>query len=149
MARTSDARVAGSRGGKLSDRFRTARKRLLPGASGVDLHSLRRCYATMLEAAMNAGSRRINPAIIASLKGRTRRSRVNVTGCPRMGHRLVYRPLHAANESEGYGRGFRFMPDVTAPGVAKMASPLRALTRWPAPLRSFSIRHQQLLRGVQ
>ena len=34
-----------------------------------------------------------------------------------MGH------LNAANESEGYGRGFRFMPDVTAPWVAKMAVP--------------------------
>ena len=28
------------------------------------------------------------------------------------------------NESEGYGRGFRYMPDVTAPWVAKMAAPL-------------------------
>jgi integrase len=35
-----------------------------------------------------------------------------------MGH------LNAANESEGYGRGFRFMPDATAPWVATMASPL-------------------------
>jgi integrase len=34
-----------------------------------------------------------------------------------MGH------LNAANESEGYGRGHRFMPDVTAPWVAKMAAP--------------------------
>jgi hypothetical protein len=34
-----------------------------------------------------------------------------------MGH------LNAANESEGYGRGFRFMPDVTAPWVGKMAVP--------------------------
>ena len=32
--------------------------------------------------------------------------------------------LNAANESEGYGRGFRFMPDATAPWVAKMASPI-------------------------
>jgi hypothetical protein len=32
--------------------------------------------------------------------------------------------LNAANESEGYGRGFRFMPDATAPWVAKMASPM-------------------------
>ena len=32
--------------------------------------------------------------------------------------------LNAANEAEGYGRGFRFMPDTTAPWVAKMASPL-------------------------
>jgi integrase len=39
-----------------------------------------------------------------------------------MGH------LNAANEAEGYGRGFRFMPDTTAPWVAKMASPL------PAPI---------------
>jgi hypothetical protein len=39
-----------------------------------------------------------------------------------MGH------LNAANEAEGYGRGFRFMPDATAPWVAKMASPL------PAPI---------------
>jgi hypothetical protein len=35
-----------------------------------------------------------------------------------MGH------LNAANESEGYGRGFRFMPDATTPYVATMASPL-------------------------
>jgi hypothetical protein len=35
-----------------------------------------------------------------------------------MGH------LNAANESDGYGRGFRFMPDTTAPWVAKMARPL-------------------------
>jgi integrase len=35
-----------------------------------------------------------------------------------MGH------LNAANEAEGYGRGFRFMPDTTAPWVAKMASPM-------------------------
>lgn len=32
--------------------------------------------------------------------------------------------LNAANESEGYGRGFRFMPDATASYVAKMAAPL-------------------------
>jgi hypothetical protein len=31
--------------------------------------------------------------------------------------------LNAANESEGYGRGFRFMPDVTATWVEKMAAP--------------------------
>lgn len=37
-----------------------------------------------------------------------------------MGH------LNAANESEGYGRGFRFMPDTTAPYVAKMADPMTA-----------------------
>jgi integrase len=32
--------------------------------------------------------------------------------------------LNPMNESEGYGRGFRFMPDATAPHVAKLASPL-------------------------
>ena len=32
--------------------------------------------------------------------------------------------LNTMNESEGYGRGFRFMPDATAPWVAKMAPPL-------------------------
>jgi hypothetical protein len=31
--------------------------------------------------------------------------------------------LNAANEADGYGRGFRFMPDVTADWVAKMAAP--------------------------
>jgi hypothetical protein len=36
-----------------------------------------------------------------------------------MGH------LNAANESESYGRGFRFMPDATASYVEKMASPLK------------------------
>ena len=35
-----------------------------------------------------------------------------------MGH------LNAIKESGGYGRGFRFIPDATAPWVAKMASPL-------------------------
>jgi hypothetical protein len=35
-----------------------------------------------------------------------------------MGH------LNAANEAEGYGRGFLFTPDTTALWVAKMASPL-------------------------
>ncbi len=35
-----------------------------------------------------------------------------------MGH------LNTANESEGYGRGLRFMPEVTAPHVASMSSPL-------------------------
>jgi integrase len=39
--------------------------------------------------------------------------------------------LNPMNESEGYGRGFRFMPDVTAPWVAKMASPLET-TSTPA-----------------
>jgi hypothetical protein len=32
--------------------------------------------------------------------------------------------LNPMNESEGYGRGFRFMPDVTASWVAKMTDPL-------------------------
>jgi integrase len=63
--------LTASRGGKLSDKFRAARPRLLPNADNVDLHSLRRSYATMLEAAMNAGGR-INPAIIASLMGQAR-----------------------------------------------------------------------------
>lgn len=31
--------------------------------------------------------------------------------------------LNPMNESEGYGRGFRFMPDATAAWVAKIASP--------------------------
>ncbi len=35
--------------------------------------------------------------------------------------------LNAMNESEGYGRGFRFMPDATAPYIEKMASPLAAV----------------------
>ena len=60
-----------SRGGKLSDRFRMARERLLPDAVGVDLHSLRRSYATMLEAAMNAGGR-VNPTLITTLLGQAR-----------------------------------------------------------------------------
>lgn len=34
--------------------------------------------------------------------------------------------LNAMNESESYGRGFRYMPDATAPWVAKMAGPLAA-----------------------
>jgi integrase len=40
--------------------------------------------------------------------------------------------LNAANESEGYGRGFRFMPDVTAPWVAQMAAPPAAAAPAPA-----------------
>jgi hypothetical protein len=32
--------------------------------------------------------------------------------------------LNAQNESEGYGRGHRFMPDVTMKWVAKMGHPL-------------------------
>jgi integrase len=60
-----------SRGGKLSDRFGTARRRLLPGAVGVDMHSLRRSYATLLEAAMHAGGR-VNPTLISTLMGQTR-----------------------------------------------------------------------------
>jgi integrase len=63
--------LTGSRGGKLSDRFRMARERLLPDAAGVDLHSLRRSYATMLEAAMNAGGR-VNPTLITTLLGQAR-----------------------------------------------------------------------------
>lgn len=39
-----------------------------------------------------------------------------------MGHR------NAQNESEGYGRGHRFMPDVSAPWVAKMRAPLAKLS---------------------
>jgi integrase len=35
------------------------------------MHSLRRSFATMLEAAMNAGGR-VNPALIASLMGHAR-----------------------------------------------------------------------------
>jgi integrase len=65
-------KLTGSRGGKLSDRFRTARPTILPGAQGVDFHSLRRSYATALEAAMNKGGSRINPAVIASLLGQER-----------------------------------------------------------------------------
>lgn len=63
--------LTGSRGGKLSDRFRKARVHLLPGSEGVDFHSLRRCYATHLEAAMNAGDR-VNPTLIDSLMGHAR-----------------------------------------------------------------------------
>jgi integrase len=63
-------RLTGSRGGKLSDKFRKSRPRLLPTAENVDLHSLRRSCATMLEAAMNAGGR-INPVIIARLMGQS------------------------------------------------------------------------------
>jgi hypothetical protein len=29
------------------------------------------------------------------------------------------------NESEGYGRGYRYLPAVTAPWVAKMGAPLK------------------------
>jgi integrase len=65
-------RLTGSRGGKLSDRFRLARPTILPGATGIDFHSLRRSYATALEAAMNKGRSRINPAVIASLLGHER-----------------------------------------------------------------------------
>jgi integrase len=64
-------KLTNSRGNKLSDRFRLARSRLLPNVEGVDFHSLRRCYATMLETAMNARGR-VNPAIIASLMGHAR-----------------------------------------------------------------------------
>ena len=63
--------LTGSRGGKLSDRFRMARERLLPDADGVDLHSMRRSYATMLEATMNAGGR-VNPTLISTLLGQAR-----------------------------------------------------------------------------
>ena len=42
-----------------------------------------------------------------------------------MGH------LNAMNESEGYGRGFRFMPDATAPWLDKMASPFQVPTAVP------------------
>jgi integrase len=65
--------LTNSRGGKLSDRFRSARESLLPKATFVDFHSLRRSYATALETAMNSGGR-INPAIIASLMGHARSS---------------------------------------------------------------------------
>jgi integrase len=64
-------KLTGSRGGKLSDRFRVARERLLPAAIGVDFHSLRRSYATALEAAMNRQGR-VNAALIASLMGHAR-----------------------------------------------------------------------------
>jgi integrase len=64
--------ISRSRGQKLSARFMTARSRILPGAAGVDFHSLRRAYATALEAAMHRGGSRINPAILASLMGHER-----------------------------------------------------------------------------
>lgn len=64
-------RLTGSRGNKLSDRFRMARTRILPDATGVDFHSLRRSYATALEAAMHRGGR-INPTVVASLMGHQR-----------------------------------------------------------------------------
>jgi integrase len=64
-------RLTGSRGGKLSDVFRMARPRLLPEADNVDMHSLRRSYATLLESAMNAGGR-VSPTVIASLMGQAR-----------------------------------------------------------------------------
>jgi len=53
------------------------------------------------------------------MEDQARRARVpqNVTDAL-LGH------LNSMNESEGYGRGFRFMPDATAPWVAKLASPL-------------------------
>jgi integrase len=35
--------------------------------------------------------------------------------------------LNPMNESEGYGRGFRFMPEATAPWVAKLGTPLPSL----------------------
>ncbi len=38
----------------------------------MDFHALRRSYATALEAAMNRGGSRINPAITASLMGQER-----------------------------------------------------------------------------
>ena len=45
--------------------------------------------------------------------------------------------LNAMNESEGYGRGFRFMPDATAPWLDKMASPFQAPIAVPSgPLQS-------------
>jgi integrase len=64
--------LTNSRGGKLSDRFRKAKERLLPKAEGVDMHSLRRSYATMLEAAMNAGGKSVTGPIIATLMGHAR-----------------------------------------------------------------------------
>lgn len=63
--------LTGSRGNKLSDRFRKARAHLLPGSEGVDMHSLRRAFATHLEAAMNAGGR-VNPTLVDSLMGHAR-----------------------------------------------------------------------------
>jgi hypothetical protein len=63
--------LTGGGGGKLSDRFRLARARLLPDAENVDFHSLRRSYTTLLEAGMNAGGR-INPAVISTLMGQAR-----------------------------------------------------------------------------
>ncbi len=63
--------LTNSRGGKLSDRFRKARAYLLPNSEGVDFHSLRRAFATHLEAAMNAGGR-VNPTLIDSLMGHAR-----------------------------------------------------------------------------
>ena len=65
------AQATNSRGDKLSDNFRKARGRVLPGSFGVDFHSLRRSYATLLEAAMHAGGR-INPTLISTLMGQTR-----------------------------------------------------------------------------
>ncbi len=35
--------------------------------------------------------------------------------------------LNPMNESEGYGRGFRFIPEATAPWVAKLAAPVPSL----------------------
>ena len=64
-------KLTASRGGKLSDRFRVAREQILPTAIGVDFHSLRRSYATALEAAMNRQGR-VNQALIASLMGHAR-----------------------------------------------------------------------------
>jgi integrase len=64
-------RLTESRGGKLSDKFRKARQRLLSEVAGVDMHSLRRSYATLLEAAMHAGGR-VNPTLISTLMGQTR-----------------------------------------------------------------------------
>ena len=64
-------RLTNSRGGKLSDLFRRARVRLLPQARNVDMHSLRRSYATMLEATMHGGGR-LNPTLIATLIGHER-----------------------------------------------------------------------------
>ena len=40
--------LTGSRGGKLSDRFRMARERLLPDGGGVDLHFFLLSYFTIL-----------------------------------------------------------------------------------------------------
>ncbi len=46
--------------------------------------------------------------------------------------------LNPMNESEGYGRGFRFMPDTTAPYVAKLTAPLAPAPNMPpaAPTES-------------